>query len=280
MIAGWFLEDSGWQISEKLGTVLIVLALPVFYLLWRLRYFGFGPAEILLPGILARMILTLTAVKLVQKKSNRDWVFLYLMAFFEVLLAAGLSISALYVASLLAYLLSTVCAIVAFEMRRTAMAAAKINDPGHRIFLENIAKLGSVPVRRLPLMAVSLIFFAALVGVPLFFLLPRVGGAGFGSDQNKLSTTSGFSSTVRLGGIGTIQQNDAVVMRVRLDDNSALRGDTHWRGVALDTFDNQSWTKSAKVSRQPLYRNDRGLIPVDVASGRESLVTQTVYLDL
>ena len=30
MVLAWFLEDSRWQISERLGTVLIVLAIPVF----------------------------------------------------------------------------------------------------------------------------------------------------------------------------------------------------------------------------------------------------------
>ena len=105
IVASWRLEDSRWQISERLGTALIVLALPVFYFLWRLQVFGFSNAEVVLPGILARMILVLAAIKLLQKKSDRDWIFLYLMAFFEVLLAAGLNISASYFVTFIAYLI-------------------------------------------------------------------------------------------------------------------------------------------------------------------------------
>src|SRR4051794_23439240 len=95
VIGAWRLEGSRWQVSERVGTALIVLALPAFYIAWRFRMVSIDSGETAIAGILARMILTLTAVKLLQKKSDRDWIFLYLMSFFEVLLAAGLSISAL-----------------------------------------------------------------------------------------------------------------------------------------------------------------------------------------
>ena len=83
MIGAWFLEDSRWQISERIGTALIVLALPVYYVLGRYQFFVLSISETMLPGFLARVILSLTAIKLLQKKSDRDWIFLYLMSFFE-----------------------------------------------------------------------------------------------------------------------------------------------------------------------------------------------------
>ncbi|MEP7077080.1 MAG: DUF3488 and transglutaminase-like domain-containing protein, partial [Acidobacteriota bacterium] len=277
MTGAWLLEGTRWQISEKPGSVLIIFALPLFYFLWKLKYFGTSNTETLLPAILARMVLFLSAIKLLQRKSERDWIFLYLMSFFEVLLAAGLSISALYLGSFVLYLLTIVCAVIAFEMRKTAKVTASRQEPSHRFFLDK-GSSDSIRVRRLPAAAAILIFFAVVAGIPLFFLLPRVGGAGFGSDQERIKNTSGFGESIKLGGIGTIQQSDAVVMRVRLDDNSALRGDTHWRGIALDTFDNQNWTRSQKATQQ-VVRGDRDLFLVDAASGRDELVTQTVYLE-
>jgi len=125
IVSAWFLEDSRWQISERWGTALIVLALPFFYLAYRMQWVTVEASDTMIAGILARMILSLAAIKLLQKKSDRDWVFLYLMAFFEVLLAAGLSISPLYLATFLIYLLLMVCAVIAFEMRRTAKEAEK-----------------------------------------------------------------------------------------------------------------------------------------------------------
>jgi len=73
----------------------------LFYLDWRFLHFyvgvpegaaSVGGSEVTL---LAHLILFLSAVKLLQRKGDRDWFFLYLISFFEVLLAAGLSTSPL-----------------------------------------------------------------------------------------------------------------------------------------------------------------------------------------
>ena len=280
MIAAWFFEGSRWQITEKIGTALIVLTLPVFYLVWRFQVISLYGSETILAGVLARMILSLTAVKLLQKKSDRDWIFLYLMSFFEVLLAAGLSISALYLVSFLAYLLVMVCAVIAFEIRKTSRAVE------HKMGLETLSDnspnkevSGNMQIRRLPTTAVTLIIFIVLLAVPLFFMLPRVGGAGFGGNQGGLKTRTGFSDSVRLGGIGDIQQSDEVVMRVKLEGNTDGQGGLYFRGVALDTFDGHSWSKSTTGMKMPIVKDDHDLIQVDFASGHENLVVQTIYLE-
>jgi transglutaminase-like putative cysteine protease len=278
LITAWMLEGTRWQVSERVGTVLIVAALPIYYLLWRYRFFDISNADTVLPGILARLILTLTAIKLLQRKSDRDWTFLYIMAFFEILLAAGLSISALYLLSFVGFVFVMVCTIILFEIRRTdrttlpgTITARKVHAPRIRV--------PDLPVRRLPAMAIALIAFIVMIATPLFFLLPRVGGAGIGGGTNGVSTYSGFSDTVRLGGIGRIQQNEQVVMRIRVEDRHLVPGELRWRGVALDTFDNQIWSKSRAAIREPRTRGDRDVIQVDYATGRDTLVLQTVYLE-
>ena len=280
MIGAWLLEGSRWQLSEKLGTALIVLALPVFYLVWRFQFIPTAGNETWIAGILARMILSLTAIKLLQRKSDRDWIFLYLMSFFEVLLAAGLSISALYLGSFLAYLLVMVCAVIAFEIRKTSRAVENkiAGVRPNKKSLESEANT-TLPVRRLPSTAIALIIFIVLLAMPLFFMLPRVGGAGFGGNQRGLDTSSGFSDTVRLGGFGRINQNDEVVMRVKLEGNSDAENGLYFRGVALDTFDNQSWSKSKKAVPQPVVKGDNDLLQVGLPAGRKNLSVQTIYLE-
>src|SRR5215472_12003674 len=94
MIVAWRLEGSRWQVSERVALVLVLLALPVFYLDWvylgsRLHLPGAGlnrgPA---LVSAIGHLVVFLSAIKLLQTKSDRDWVFLYLISFFQVLLAA------------------------------------------------------------------------------------------------------------------------------------------------------------------------------------------------
>ncbi|MDM7923424.1 MAG: DUF3488 and transglutaminase-like domain-containing protein, partial [Pyrinomonadaceae bacterium] len=277
MVAGWLLEDSKWQISERLGTVMIVAAMPAYYLLARYQFFSFATTEAMLPGILARLILTLSAIKLLQKKSDRDWIFLYVMAFFQVLLAAGLSISALYLASFVAFVLVMVSTIIVFEIRKTDRAVREL--PNVKAATDDSRRLGLLPARRLPGVAVLLIVTIIAIATPMFFMLPRVGGAGIGGGQGGISTSSGFSDTVRLGGIGRIQQNQEVVMRVRVEDPAGRARDLRWRGLALDTFDNQSWRRSRAAYREVREKGERDVVQVDYPSSREGLVIQTFYLE-
>ncbi|MFN0279863.1 MAG: DUF3488 and DUF4129 domain-containing transglutaminase family protein [Pyrinomonadaceae bacterium] len=280
MIAAWRLEGSRWQISEKLGTALIVLALPAFALAWKFHLITFTSGETAVAGVLARMILSLAAVKLLQKKSDRDWIFLYLMSFFEVLLAAGLSISPLYLGVFITYLLVMVCAVIAFEIRKTSRAVEmKISGEMQHEKDPSSESKTALPVRRLPSAAVALIVFIIAIALPLFFILPRVGGAGFGGSQLGRSTSSGFSDTVKLGGFGRINQNDEVVMRVKLEGDSDDDAGLYFRGVALDTFDNKSWSKSKNGAKIPFEKNDGELIQVDFTVSMEKRLMQTIYLE-
>jgi protein-glutamine gamma-glutamyltransferase len=270
MCAAWPLEDTRWQISEKLGTALIVLALPAFIVAWRLQWVSVNDIEVDVAAVLARLILSLSAIKLLQRKSSRDWVFLYLMSFFEVMLGAGLSISGLYLLSFLLYVLVIVCAIIALEIRKSAAQANKnLNDASRAIV--------RIPAGRLPATSFVLILFISLLAVPMFFMLPRVGGAGFGGVRNG-RTQSGFSDTVRLGGIGSIQENDAIVMRVKMEGEPENKG-LYFRGIALDTFDNAAWSRPTYNIREPFAKGERDTIQLDSPKSRDDLTIQTIYLE-
>jgi len=274
MIAAWFFEGTKWQVSEKIGTALIVLAVPVYYFASRFEFVGPLGGGIQIAGALGRLIITLTAIKLLQRKSDRDWIFLYLMAFFELLLAAGLSISALYLASLVLYLLVMVCAIIAFEIRKTTRAVA--TQTAGMIKKSGDDSQDAFSPRRVPATAALLITVIVCLGLPLFFFLPRVGSAGFGGGLTGVSTRSGFSDVVKLGGIGSIQQNDEIVMRARLDGVSGEQQDLYWRGIALDTFDGKAWGRSNRGA--DFYaRGDRDIIAL--SSGAKNILVQTIYLE-
>jgi protein-glutamine gamma-glutamyltransferase len=274
LVAAWFLEGTRWRIPERVGTALIMLSVPVYYLSWRYRIFEFSSTEAMVTGILARLILTLTAIKLLQKKSDRDWIFLYLMSFFQVLLAAGMSISALFFGSFVAYVFVMVCVTVIFEIRKTGRRVTADRAEGYEL-----SAVLPLPCRRIPVTALVLIIGIIAFATPMFFLLPRVGGAGFGGGQGPLKVATGFSDTVQLGRIGTIQQSDEVVMRVRLENRSSETPFMRWRGLALDTFDNRSWSRSRNEPKEPHSKGERDFIQLDYASGRESLTAQSVYLE-
>lgn len=275
VIAAWFLEGSRWQLSEKVAVAIIFLVIPLFYLDWKYQFIGTVGEGFVAAGSLARLIVFLCAVKLLQKKSDRDWIFIYMISFFEILLAAGLSISPLYLASIIVYLLFTVCAIIMFEMRRTSRQVRDGSNP--KTEQPNELTFG-VSLKKLPPTAVALLILITVLAVPLFFAFPRVGGAGLGSNQSEASRITGFSESVRLGEMGKLLQNDQTVMRVRLENAENLKN-PRWRGVALDYFDNRGWSKSRTRNFEQFVRAERNFFILDKTPRFDELVTQTVYLE-
>ena len=283
LLSSWFLENTKWQISERLGTLFIIFTIPLFYIGWKYRLFSSGSSAAEIAGTLASMILILAAIKLLQKKSDKDWIFLYLISFFEVLLAAGLSISPFYLASFIVYLLISICAIVLFEIRKTSRIVKNV-------------QYREAKLTRLPLTAMSLLILVIIFAAPLFFLLPRVGGAGLGNSSNGLSGITGFSDSVKLGAIGRLKQNDEIVMRARLDkmDVSNLTN-LRWRGVALDSFDNKNWRKSSSLNNELFIKNanvdsgakknslntrkEKDFFIFGYSSTEEDITVQTIYLE-
>ena len=283
-LLAWLLEESKWQLPERVAVAIVGLAVLGFFLDWRFEFTGVWVDGIFAAAGLARLILFLSAVKLLQKKLDKDWVFIYIISFFEVLLAAGLSISPLFLVSLFLYLFFTTCAIIAFEIRRSSRAGSGTEDKkkqtGIRRIVPESAGTDTAPSWRLSGASIVLLAAITLVGLPIFFALPRGNAAGFGNDDSRRVSVTGFSDSVTLGTIGQLLQNDAVVMRVRIDRNNNQRlNRLLWRGVALDRFDNIRWTKSDPVYRRPYTRNDKNLV-VFYSPPRNAKVTiQTYYLE-
>src|SRR2546423_1091704 len=77
----WNLEGTRWQLTERIGLVVVLLSLPLFYLDWKYQMSVGEARERVGVSALAHLILFLSSVKLLQVKADRDWVFLYLISF-------------------------------------------------------------------------------------------------------------------------------------------------------------------------------------------------------
>jgi transglutaminase-like putative cysteine protease len=284
MVLAWYIEDSKWQISERVGLIIIFAMLPLFYLDYKYKITGGYGREQALVASLSRIILALAAIKLLQVKTDRDWFVIYLLSFFEILLSAAFSISPAIAAAFLIYIFLAVSTIITFEVRKSSQGVskkrAKLFEALQR---EPESATDVLPPRsnyRFPLVAVYLLIMTLIVAVPLFFFLPRVGGAGLGAGTSGLKTSTGFSESVRLGAIANIQQNDEIVMRVRLESGASPREQNFkWRGVALDTFDKLSWTRSKSGKAVDDIVNPDGLFKFDTESGNKKNIIQSVYLE-
>ncbi|MCU1264682.1 MAG: Transglutaminase-like enzyme putative cysteine protease [Acidobacteria bacterium] len=301
-LLSWQIEGTRWQISERTGLILVLISIPVFYLDWsyqsalRLTTIGELQTNALVSAI-AHLIVVLSAIKLLQVKSDRDWVFLYLISFFEVLLAAGLSLSPVFLASLGIYLVSGVSTVIAFEIykarRRLKPVATRflVADSQRR----SARRLQTTPngeTRRLPVLSVAFLFLIVLLALPLFLVAPRAGAAAFTRRGSGPTNFIGFSENVQLGELGTLKANDQVVMHVRIEDSSgAAPRDLKWRGVALDEFTGRAWKKSLETRRAEKRVEERcetggeparggcGVFPLDTTEALHRLTIQTIFLE-
>jgi protein-glutamine gamma-glutamyltransferase len=281
MVASWFLEETKWQLPERIGLGIVLLSIPLFYLDWQYQKALGEPIERLGVNALAHLIVFLSAVKLLQVKKDRDWVFLYLISFFEVLLAAGLSFSPLFLGTLSLYLLAALSAITAFEIQKSRRLLPTVETrllvpPDSRVFRKNSVRRSEAT--RLPLVSLILLFLIFVLALPLFLIAPRSGAAAISHSSGGLGRFIGFSENVALGEIGELKQDDALVMRVRVDENqpgALLR----WRGVALDEFTGRGWRKSAEARRTTPVNSQRGFFSFGKASSLNRLTTQTFFLE-
>jgi transglutaminase-like putative cysteine protease len=284
----WKLEDTRWQLTERIGLVVVLLSLPLFYLDWKYQMSVGEARERVGVSALAHLILFLSAVKLLQVKADRDWVFLYLISFFEVLLAAGLSISPTYLALLCLYTLCTLCAIVAFEMRKAGRyiepAETRLLVPPDSTLVRRMMKRRAQKPygisRRLPVVALGLLVLIFMLAMPLFFIVPRYGNGALARTGGGLTGFVGFSESVRLGSIGRLQLSNEVVMRVRVEDGQSGRpNNLRWRGVALDNFDGRNWRKSRIAPTRLAPANERGLFQLGTTERLDRLTTQTFFIE-
>src|SRR5436305_5208574 len=291
LAVSWRLAGTRWQLSERAGLVVVLLALAMFYLDWRLQRGGAveGGAQVY-AGVsaLVHFTLVLSSIKLLQIKSDRDWLFLYLISFFEVLLAAGLGASPSFLLALCAYLFSALLAFVSFELRKSSRLAPAAES---RLLDANDPKLlwrrgrrqrgeGERALRRLPLAALCLFVLIFGLALPIFFVAPRAAEGALalpgGSSSNGFV---GFSDRVTLGDLGRLNESNQLVMRVRVEGPVAARaGGLRWRGVALDRFDGRHWFQSSD-SRPFFPPNESDLFRLGTTEDLSRLTTETFFVE-
>ena len=284
LLAAWGLEGRRWQLSERMGLVAVLLSIPLFLLDWQYQKTIGEPVGRLGVAALAHLIVFLASVKLLQVKKDRDWVFLYLISFFEVLLAASLSFSPIFLGTLTFYLLCGLSTIIAFEIRKSkrAIAASETHllvSPDSRIF-KNVARRRSkrnTEANRLPFVALLLLVLIFVLALPLFLVAPRSGAAMLTRGGSPLNFI-GFSENVTLGEIGSLKRDTAVVMHIRVEDPQPGR-ELRWRGVALDEFTGRGWKKSPEARRTEQRTNEKGFFQLGTPEALHRLTTQTVFLE-
>ncbi len=295
LAVAWKLEGSRWQLSERVALIVILASLPFFYLDWRIltpylqiQYLETGQRTNADIAVLAHLILFLSIIKLLQLKADRDWFFLYLISFFEVLLAAALTASPLFLLTLVLYLLCALTTVVAFEIhkaRRKVIATQTrlLVPPDPALFRKLPMRLWRrryLETRRLPLVSAGLLILIVVLALPFFLIAPRTASSALKRGGNGVSGFIGFSDNVTLGQIGRLKGNDEVFMRVRVESAAAIpTSGLRWRGVGLDEFTGKGWKRSFSAGRSEKKESDSGFFKLGTTEDVSRLTTQTFFME-
>ena len=176
------------------------------------------------------LVLFLELAKLFQQKSDKDYLYLIILSFLQILAASSLTIDMSFVATLFLFLVALISTLMSFDMYRSERKS--------ETEMEEVA----VPLGGMSLWATVWII---LTGVGLFFLIPRVGTGYFSRAQVPSLLLSGFTDNVQLGEIGEVKLSSAVVMHARQVSGTPF-GVLKWRGISLDRFDGHNWYKTKR----------------------------------
>lgn len=247
------------RLSYRQGNWLTWAYVPVFVLDTFVVSRSFVPATL-------HLILFVQVVKMYQPKQDRDYFYLLILSFLQVLAASSLTIDLSFLILFVVYVLVCLAALMTFEMKRSLARAAQEFQQNRQPATPGQRKAETLQwrikgprlMRNIGIISGASVLGVFVLGATLFFSIPRFGSGYFHRLAQRSSSLSGFSDNVRLGGIGAIQLDPAVVMRVRVSDPTLLRG-AKWRGVTLDYFDGKSWSKRVRgmVVNYPAGRDFR-----------------------
>ncbi len=198
-----------------------------------LGYVGFYPVDWLFLSkdfmqATVHLVCFLAVTKLLTARSNRDYFYLKVIAFLELLAASILSSNVNFFFFLALFLGFGVASFACSEIRRSSMRPAQVVRGGLRLFHWRLT-------------ALTLWMAAGILVMTggMFFLLPRTARAAFQHLSHRYHLT-GFSNEVTLGQIGEIQRQSTTVMHVRFDAGGPSPN-LKWRGAALGEFDGRRW---------------------------------------
>ncbi len=206
-----------------------------------LLYIGFYALDYLfisrepLPATV-HLLFFLAIAKVITAHTNRDYTYLKVIAFLEVLAASILSSNLNFSICLAFYLVFGVVTFTTSEVRRST------NRPNVRVVRAGLRRM---PLR-LSLMALFITGGILSITSGLFFFLPRTASAAF---QHLVPTRyhlPGFSNEITLGQLGEIKNQSIPVMHVRFirpEKPLSLK----WRGMSLGQFDGRRWFNAAAV---------------------------------
>lgn len=172
------------------------------------------------------LIVILTAIKFIEEKRSRDYLQIYVLQI--LLLSAGAFFSFgfdfILGSFVVFFILSTSVILLTFSQ----------DTPGSSFELREIMMILKS--------SASLFILSIFLSCIIFFILPRTDYPVL-SFLNKVGKArTGISDTIRLGEFSQIEEDDSIVLRVKME--RIPERFLYWRRCVLDQFDGTEWKRS------------------------------------
>lgn len=253
-------------------------------------YLGFFPVDMVFlsrafvanssnPALLAALLaavhflIFVMLVRLYSARTDRDALFLAMLAFTAMLASSILTVDTSFLISFFIFMVFGVATFIGLEVRRSASgtlfpAAGRQQTEERRLN------------RALSFAALSVAFGAMVLGGALFFVFPRFTAGYLRAASMQPSLMTGFSDDIELGQIGQIKKNTEVVMRVETG-KPVTYPMLRWRGIALTNFDGKRWSNPERTPETLRARPDGWILlrgPGQVATFAAADLQYTVFL--
>ncbi len=221
----------------KLVVSALAVAVTVFYVA-EIYDLGPGRAESFMPATI-RLMALFTGVKLLAAEKGRDYFYLGLLAFLQLLTASLFLFDVTYLGVLILFLLLATAAYSSFEIKRGLERQVRIVEDAN-------ARRRNQLGRRLVALSAALAAGIVTLSAVLFFLLPRLSGRN--SYPPWADYSVGFAQDVDLGATGVVRPDHTPVMRIESLSGDRLDG-LRWRGLALWQFNGRRWSNPSGEER-------------------------------
>lgn len=263
VVATW--GDTRWPaLSERFWRVAALA-----FIAWLgVSYFILHTPSLL---VACHLLIFLQIQRLYTRKENRDYAWIYLIAFLQVLLGCILTVVPAFAFVMLGFLVAITWALLLYQLKQGmdegAQAQGDVAAPQSLVERVQAFILGDAEPPAAPTTPPEVVyaharglitggFVVTTTGVTLlmlattlaiFLIAPRMDLSFFHQGAGNKTHLSGFSDDVALGELGEILLGTGKVMRVRMSGplvDASASFPLYWRGTALDHFDGVRWTLS------------------------------------
>jgi len=237
-----------------------------------LAYIGFYPIDYFfishafIPAAI-HLVFFVAVVKILTGHTNRDYLFLKVIAFLELLAACIVSASFNFFVFLLLFLVLGVATFASSEIRQSRQRAQLAGR-----------QTGAGVSARLIAVVLCVSFSILVITAGLFFFLPRTARAAFQHFVSHRYHLVGFSNLVTLGEIGEVKKENVLVMHVRMDHPEDRSLALKWRGAALAEFNGHAWF-NRPVPGQIMQPDRNGQLTLTPDDGKGRYISYAVYLN-